>query len=44
LPQDFSGVTARDTVSIWTEAKQLIAYGAPISVYQMFNAFILRWT
>src|SRR5882757_1865402 len=38
----FSGVTARDTVSIWTEAKQLLAYGAPISVYQMFNAFILR--
>src|SRR5207249_8701482 len=38
----FSGVTARDTVSIWTEAKLLLAYGAPISVYQMFNAFILR--
>src|SRR5947208_6100902 len=37
-----SGVTARDTVSIWTEAKPLLAYGAPISVYQMFNAFILR--
>jgi O-antigen/teichoic acid export membrane protein len=38
----FTGVTARDTVSIWTEAKALLAYGAPISVYQMFNAFILR--
>src|SRR6476660_8896768 len=38
----FAGVTARDTVSIWTEAKALLAYGAPISVYQMFNAFILR--
>ena len=38
----FSGVTARDTVSIWTEAKPLLAYAAPISVYQMFNAFILR--
>src|SRR4029453_10045224 len=38
----FSGVTARDTASIWTEAKPLLAYGAPISVYQMFNAFILR--
>lgn len=38
----FSGVTARDTVSIWTEAKPLLAYAAPISLYQMFNAFILR--
>ena len=38
----FSGVTARDTVSIWSEAKLLLAYGAPISAYQMFNAFILR--
>src|SRR6478672_13283318 len=38
----FAGVTARDTVSIWTEAKLLLAYGAPISVYTMFNAFILR--
>src|SRR4030095_1513783 len=38
----FSGVTPRDTVSIWTEAKPLLAYAAPISVYQMFNAFILR--
>src|SRR2546426_1831980 len=38
----FSGVTARDTVSIWTEAKPLLAYAAPISVYQMFTAFILR--
>src|SRR5207253_417585 len=38
----FSGVTARDTVSIWTEAKPLLAYAAPISVYQMFNAFILQ--
>src|SRR5436305_10976891 len=38
----FSGVTARDTVSIWTEAKRLLAYAAPISVYEMFNAFILR--
>src|SRR6266704_614629 len=38
----FRGVTGRDTVSIWTEAKPLLAYGAPISIYQMFNAFILR--
>src|SRR6266568_3037761 len=38
----FSGVTARDTVCIWTEAKPLLAYAAPISVYQMFNAFILQ--
>jgi len=38
----FSGVTASDTVSIWTEAKPLLAYAAPISIYQMFNAFILR--
>src|SRR5947199_6019047 len=38
----FSGVTARDTVSIWTEAKRLLAYAAPISVYEMFNAFLLR--
>src|SRR5437867_2747672 len=38
----FSGMTARDTVSIWTEAKPLLAYAAPISAYQMFNAFILR--
>jgi O-antigen/teichoic acid export membrane protein len=38
----FSGTTARDTVSIWTEAKPLLAYAAPISIYQMLNAFILR--
>jgi O-antigen/teichoic acid export membrane protein len=38
----FSGVTARDTLSIWTEAKPLLAYAAPISLYQMLNAFILR--
>jgi O-antigen/teichoic acid export membrane protein len=38
----FRGVRARDSVSIWTEAKPLVAYAAPISVYQMFNAFILR--
>src|SRR6267154_6731418 len=38
----FSGVTARDSVSIWTEAKPLLAYAAPISIYQMLNAFILR--
>jgi len=38
----FRGVAARDTVSIWTQAKPLLAYAAPISVYQMFNAFILR--
>jgi O-antigen/teichoic acid export membrane protein len=38
----FRGVTVRDTLSIWTEAKPLLAYAAPISVYQMFNAFILR--
>jgi O-antigen/teichoic acid export membrane protein len=38
----FSGVTARDTLSIWAEAKPLLAYAAPISLYQMFNAFILR--
>jgi O-antigen/teichoic acid export membrane protein len=38
----FSGVTVRDTLSIWTEAKPLLAYAAPISLYQMFNAFILR--
>src|SRR2546430_13690902 len=33
----FSGVTARDTVSIWTEAKRLLAYAAPISVYEMLD-------
>src|SRR6266702_3336527 len=38
----FRGVTTRDTVSIWTEAKPLLAYAAPISVYQMLNAFTLR--
>src|SRR5881394_439486 len=38
----FSGVTARDSVSIWTEAKPLLAYAAPISIYQTLNAFILR--
>jgi O-antigen/teichoic acid export membrane protein len=38
----FSGVTVRDTVSIWAEAKPLLAYAAPISLYQMLNAFILR--
>ena len=38
----FSGVSACDTFSIWTEAKRLLAYAAPISVYQIFNAFILR--
>jgi O-antigen/teichoic acid export membrane protein len=38
----FSGMTARDSVSIWTEAKPLLAYAAPISIYQMLNAFILR--
>jgi O-antigen/teichoic acid export membrane protein len=38
----FSGVTVRDPVSIWSEAKPLLAYAAPISVYQMFNTFILR--
>jgi O-antigen/teichoic acid export membrane protein len=38
----FSGVTTRDTLSKWAEAKQLLAYSAPITVYQMFNAFILR--
>src|SRR4029453_16079571 len=38
----FSGVTVRDTVSIWAEAKPLVAYAAPISLYQMLNAFILR--
>jgi O-antigen/teichoic acid export membrane protein len=38
----FSGVTAHDTASIWSEAKPLLAYAAPISVYQMFNAFIMR--
>jgi O-antigen/teichoic acid export membrane protein len=38
----FSGVKARDTLSIWTEAKPLLAYAAPISIYQMFNALILR--
>jgi O-antigen/teichoic acid export membrane protein len=38
----FSGVRARDTLSIWTEAKSLLAYAAPISIYQMLNAFILR--
>jgi O-antigen/teichoic acid export membrane protein len=27
----FSGMTARDAVSIWTEAKPLLAYGAPIT-------------
>jgi len=38
----FRGMTARDSVSIWTEAKPLLAYAAPISIYQMLNAFILR--
>jgi O-antigen/teichoic acid export membrane protein len=38
----FSGVKTYDTVSVWTEAKALLAYSAPISVYQMFNTFILR--
>jgi O-antigen/teichoic acid export membrane protein len=38
----FRGVTARETLSIWTESKPLLAYAAPISIYQMFNAFILR--
>ena len=38
----FSGMTVRDTVSIWSEAKPLLAYAAPISIYQMFNTFILR--
>lgn len=38
----FRGVTVRDTVSIWAEAKPLLAYAAPISVYQIFNTFILR--
>jgi O-antigen/teichoic acid export membrane protein len=38
----FAGVTARDCPSIWAEARPLLAYGAPISVYQMLNAFILR--
>src|SRR4030095_76515 len=38
----FSGVTARDRVSIWTESKPLLAYAAPISIYQLLNAFILR--
>src|SRR5216117_392907 len=38
----FSGVTGRDTFSMWAEAKQLLWYAAPISVYQLFNAFILR--
>jgi len=38
----FSGVTARDTFCFWAEAKPLLAYAAPISLYQMFNAFILR--
>ena len=38
----FRGVTARGTLSIWTESKPLLAYAAPISIYQMFNAFILR--
>jgi O-antigen/teichoic acid export membrane protein len=38
----FSGVTAQDTWSFWAEAKPLLAYAAPISLYQMFNAFILR--
>jgi O-antigen/teichoic acid export membrane protein len=38
----FSGVKECDNLSIWTEAKPLLAYAAPISVYQMLNAFILR--
>jgi O-antigen/teichoic acid export membrane protein len=38
----FSGMTGRDTFCMWAEAKQLLWYAAPISVYQMFNAFILR--
>jgi O-antigen/teichoic acid export membrane protein len=38
----FNDVKARATVSIWDEAKPLLAYAAPISAYQMFNAFILR--
>jgi len=38
----FTGVTARDTMSIWAEARSLLAFGAPISMYQMLNAFVLR--
>jgi O-antigen/teichoic acid export membrane protein len=38
----FRGVTTRETSSGWVEAKALLTYAAPISVYQMFNAFILR--
>src|SRR5258705_2003190 len=40
----FAGVTARDTVSILTEAKLLLAYGAPISVYQMLTPSSCGWT
>src|SRR6266542_828889 len=38
----FSGVKTRAPVFIWAEAKPLLAYAAPISAYQMLNAFILR--
>ena len=38
----FTEVKTRDAVSIWAEAKPLVAYAAPISAYQMLNAFTLR--
>lgn len=38
----FNGIRTAETGSIWTEAKPLLGYAAPISAYQMFNAFILR--
>jgi len=38
----FAGLPARGSHSIWTEARPLLAYGAPISLYQILNAFILR--
>ena len=38
----FREVKTSDALCIWTEAKPLLAYAAPISMYQMFNAFILR--
>ena len=38
----FSGIKTHRATSIPSEAKPLLAYAAPISLYQMLNAFILR--
>jgi O-antigen/teichoic acid export membrane protein len=37
-----SAPVSRDGLSIRTEAKQLLSYAAPISAYQLLNAFIFR--